>query len=218
MTPSWRRTVAARWRSEGGATCRRRTSHCATRPTGRSSPWTGCRPLTRSPRRRSSPASRYARAGSAFHDAHALELHSSGSETRMANPFSTVPTAYRVHTPGGWWCANCAWDAFGVCAALRTDDRIETSCPDCAAPLAVDVRSERPDDASLLFHCLVPAAMWWRTSPYLKHDESLPVERARGPLARRAPARRDHPGNEAEPARARLVGRPAVAALAAAHA
>ena len=48
----------------------------------------------------------------------------------MANPFSAVPTAYRVLARDRWWYANCAWDAFGVCAALHADGRIETSCAD----------------------------------------------------------------------------------------
>ena len=79
----------------------------------------------------------------------------------MANPFSAVPTAYRVQAGGRWWYANCAWDAFGICAALHSDGRIEASCPDCGEPVSVDVRDTRPDDESLLFHCLVPAAQWW---------------------------------------------------------
>ena len=68
---------------------------------------------------------------------------------------------YRVQADGRWWYANCAWDAFGICAALHVDGRIETSCPDCGEPITVEVRDERPDDDSLLFHCLVPAARWW---------------------------------------------------------
>ncbi len=79
----------------------------------------------------------------------------------MANPFSAAPTAYRVRAAGRWWYANCAWDAFGICAALQTDGRIEASCPDCLDPISVDVRQQRPDDTSLVFHCLVPAARWW---------------------------------------------------------
>jgi hypothetical protein len=96
-----------------------------------------------------------------LHDAHALVLNEAGTELRMANPFSAVPTAHRVHAAGRWWYANCAWDAFGVCAALHADGRIETSCADCGEPIAVVVRDRRPDDESLLFHCLVPAARWW---------------------------------------------------------
>jgi len=96
-----------------------------------------------------------------LHDAHALVLNPATTELRMANPFSAVPTAHRVHARGRWWYANCAWDAFGICAAFHIDGRIETSCADCGEPLAVEVQDERPDDDSLLFHCLVPAARWW---------------------------------------------------------
>jgi alkylmercury lyase-like protein len=96
-----------------------------------------------------------------LHEAHALVLESATDELRMLNPFSVVPTAYRVHARDRWWYANCAWDAFGVCAALGADGRIETSCPDCDEPIAVDVRGERPDDETLVFHCLVPAERWW---------------------------------------------------------
>lgn|SRR5437763_2164098 len=96
-----------------------------------------------------------------LHEAHALVLEAGADELRMANPFSAVPSAYRVTAGGGSWYANCAWDAFGICAALHSDGRIETSCPDCGDPIHVEVRDERPDDESLLFHCLVPAAAWW---------------------------------------------------------
>ncbi len=96
-----------------------------------------------------------------LHDAHALVLDPSSGEVRMANPFSAVPTPYRVEAAGRSWYGNCAWDALGICAALHVDGRVETSCPDCGEPIAVEVRGEKPDDESLLFHCLVPAAHWW---------------------------------------------------------
>ncbi|MGY1693924.1 organomercurial lyase [Geodermatophilus sp. SYSU D00814] len=96
-----------------------------------------------------------------LHEEHAIVLDAGGTRIRMANPFSAVPTAYRVRAGGRWWYANCAWDAFGICAALHTDGRIETSCPDCGDPLTIAVEDERPDDPSLLFHCLVPARRWW---------------------------------------------------------
>lgn len=95
-----------------------------------------------------------------LHDAHALVLDGDGA-IRMANPFSAVPTPYRVEAAGRSWYANCAWDAFGICAALHVDGRIDATCPDCGEPIAVEVRDERPDDESLVFHCLVPAAQWW---------------------------------------------------------
>jgi hypothetical protein len=95
-----------------------------------------------------------------LHTAHALVLDADGS-IRMANPFSAVPTPHRVLAGARWWYANCAWDAFGVCAALQVDGRIESSCPDCGEPLVVEVRDGRPDRDDPLFHCLVPAHAWW---------------------------------------------------------
>ena len=96
-----------------------------------------------------------------LHDDHALVLNPVTAELRMANPFSAVETPFRVQAGGRSWYGNCAWDAFGICAALHIDGRIDTACPDCGAAVTVNVRDEQPDDESLLFHCLVPAAHWW---------------------------------------------------------
>ena len=96
-----------------------------------------------------------------LHVQHALVLDPGTGGIRMANPFSAVPTPFRVRAAGRWWYANCAWDAFGICAALHEDGQILASCPDCAQALRIAVRDRRPDDPSLRFHCLVPAARWW---------------------------------------------------------
>ncbi|MEP6660027.1 MAG: organomercurial lyase [Acidimicrobiales bacterium] len=96
-----------------------------------------------------------------LHDAHAIVLHPGTSELRMANPFSAVASAFRVHAGGRSWYANCAWDAFGICAALHVDGRIETVCADCDEAIECEIRAARPSDESLLFHCLVPASAWW---------------------------------------------------------
>jgi hypothetical protein len=95
-----------------------------------------------------------------LHDAHALVL-TPGGEIRMAHPFAAAPTAYRVQAANRWWYANCAWDAFGICAALRVDGRIETSCPHCGAVITLAIRDEQPSDETLLCHFLIPAAGWW---------------------------------------------------------
>jgi hypothetical protein len=96
-----------------------------------------------------------------LHGAHALVLNPATAEIRMANPFSAVPTPYRVQADGRWWFANCAWDAFGICGALHVHGRIETSCPDCRELITFEVNDERADDESLVFHCLLPARRWW---------------------------------------------------------
>jgi hypothetical protein len=97
----------------------------------------------------------------ALHAAHALVLNPATDEIRMMNPFSAVPTSYRVQANGRWWYGNCAWDAFGILGALHVDGRVESSCPDCGEPYAVDVVDGQADAADLVFHCLVPAAHWW---------------------------------------------------------
>jgi len=96
-----------------------------------------------------------------LHDAHALVLDSAG-EIRMANPFSALATPFRVEAAGTSWYANCAWDAFGIGAALHVDSVIHTDCADCHDPVRVQVRDGRPDDEDLLFHVLVPAVSWWQ--------------------------------------------------------
>lgn len=96
-----------------------------------------------------------------LHDARALVLDPATGAIRMAHPFSAVPTDHRVHARDRWWYANCAWDAFGICAALHADGRIETACHDCGDRLVVEVRDQQPSDPGLSFHCLVPAAHWW---------------------------------------------------------
>jgi Alkylmercury lyase len=95
-----------------------------------------------------------------LHDAHALVLDETG-ELRMVNPFAARPTDFLVDAGGRSWYANCAWDAFGIGAALHVDSEFDSHCPDCEEPLHVHVRDGRPDDTSLVFHVLVPAARWW---------------------------------------------------------
>ncbi len=94
-----------------------------------------------------------------LHDAHALVLDGDG-EIRMANPFSAVPTPYRVTAAGGSWYANCAWDAFGIPAALHADGHVSSVCGDCGDPIEIDLHDgPTPDDS--VFHVVVPAARWW---------------------------------------------------------
>lgn len=96
-----------------------------------------------------------------LHAGHALVLDQATLELRMVNPFSAVPSNYRVEAAGRTWYANCAWDAFGILGALHVDGRIETSCPDCGEPMRIAVAGGRPAQTDLWFHCLVPAARWW---------------------------------------------------------
>lgn len=101
-----------------------------------------------------------------LHDAHALVLDDDQTELRMVNPFAAKPTSFRVQAAGRSWFANCAWDAFGIGAALHVDSQIDTTCPDCGDPIHVTVDGGRPDPTNLVFHVLVPAAEWWNDIGY----------------------------------------------------
>jgi hypothetical protein len=100
-----------------------------------------------------------------LHDAHALVLDEHGA-IRMLNPFSAVPTAFRVVADGRSWFANCGWDAFGIGAALGLDTVIETECADCHEPLSITVQDRHPSPGDPIWHVLVPAREWWRDIGY----------------------------------------------------
>ena len=80
---------------------------------------------------------------------------------RMAPPFSGVPTQHRVRVNDIEYFANCAWDAFGVPAALGVDGHVSSTCPDCGDRLEVDVRAGVPTRDDLVAHFLLPASRWW---------------------------------------------------------
>ena len=53
-----------------------------------------------------------------------------------------------------WW-GNCAWDAFGIVAALGLDHATVT-----AQGITLDLDGDEID-GDAVFHVLVPAAHWW---------------------------------------------------------
>ena len=82
-------------------------------------------------------------------------------DIRMANPFSAVPTPFRVETARGAYWGNCIWDALGIPAALACDARITTTCPDCGEPLTVSIQNDALAQATGVVHFAIPAARWW---------------------------------------------------------
>src|SRR2546430_9449898 len=79
-----------------------------------------------------------------LHEAHALVLEPDRAEIRMANPFSAVPTPHRVEAGGRSWYGNCAWDAFGIPAALHFDGRVPSTSSDCVVPIVMAIRGVWP--------------------------------------------------------------------------
>ncbi len=99
-------------------------------------------------------------------EAHQLVLQPESREVLMANPFSVVPTAFKVTCGTRSWWANCIWDALGVSAMIGQDGVVETSCPDCGEALRLEIKASRLQPAEGLVHFSVPAARWWEDIIY----------------------------------------------------
>jgi Alkylmercury lyase len=95
-------------------------------------------------------------------DAHALVLQPGTTSIWMAAPFSAIPTPFDVSVGDRRYFANCVWDALGIPACLQADARIDSSCPDCAEPLRLEVRDGAlREPAGGVLHFAIPAARWW---------------------------------------------------------
>lgn len=91
---------------------------------------------------------------------------SDDSRIRMAPPFSGIETQHLVKIAGKSYYANCAWDAFGVAAALHQEADIISKCPDCGESLGYQIRDNQPLDQESVVHFAVPAAKWWKDIIY----------------------------------------------------
>jgi hypothetical protein len=83
------------------------------------------------------------------------------SRLRMANPFSAVPTAFKVSARGGSYHGNCVWDSLGIVSLLGGEGAVETSCPDCSEPLHLRVSGGKLVESEGVVHFSVPARRWW---------------------------------------------------------
>lgn len=83
------------------------------------------------------------------------------SQIRMAPPFSGIPTAFQVEVERKSYYANCAWDAFGVAAALHADAAILASDGFTGEPIQLALKDGKPVPAQAVAHFAVPAARWW---------------------------------------------------------
>ena len=73
----------------------------------------------------------------------------------MAHPFAAHDDGARVEAGERTWRGSCAWDAFGIVAALRLREATVT-----AQDLTLRVHDDRVE-GDAVFHVLVPAAHWW---------------------------------------------------------
>ena len=89
-----------------------------------------------------------------------------GESIRMAPPFSGIPTQHQVRANGQEYYANCAWDSFGIPAALHADAEVMSRCGHSGQPLHLRLDSNGPPPSRWLFHVAVPAVHWWRDIVY----------------------------------------------------
>jgi hypothetical protein len=91
----------------------------------------------------------------ALADQHVVVLDEAG-QVAMAHPFAAHRRGARVDADWRTWWGNCAWDAFGIVAALGLDQALVTD----ATGATVAFRGGSPADEGL-FHVAVPAREWW---------------------------------------------------------
>jgi hypothetical protein len=93
-------------------------------------------------------------------DAHVIVVRQGTVEILWAPPFSVVPTPFRSTAGSRSWHAPCAWDAFGIPAALSQDAAIEARCAWSDELIACGVEGGRAYGGGVV-HVLVPAAHFW---------------------------------------------------------
>lgn len=96
-----------------------------------------------------------------LHQRHAIFLDPVTGIVHMANPYSTVPTRYRVLANGHAYWANCAWDAFGIPAMLDNDAQIHTRCADNEQSIIITIRGGQFEPTTSVVHFALPFARWY---------------------------------------------------------
>jgi len=92
---------------------------------------------------------------------HAFFLEPGTLSIRIANPFSAVPTSFRVHAQGRSYWANCAWDALGIPAALHCDAIVEATYAGSEQPVTLTIRDGQVETVDAVAHFLVPFDRWY---------------------------------------------------------
>jgi Alkylmercury lyase len=94
-----------------------------------------------------------------LHDKHAIVLTGAGDSIRMAHPFSAWPMGFVVRERDRFWWGGCAWDSFGIMAALGRSLEVTTTCPGCGATLRYSAPPHAPPE--LVVRIPRPAREWW---------------------------------------------------------
>ena len=96
-----------------------------------------------------------------LHNRHAFFLDVDNLSIRMANPFSGIPTDFKVTANGKTYFANCAWDMLGIPAALHSDAIIEAKFTESNEEVKLEVKDGKVTNGELLVHFPLPFARWY---------------------------------------------------------
>ncbi len=98
-----------------------------------------------------------------LHNRHAVFLDFDKMAIRMANPFSGIPTDYKVHVNGKTYFANCAWDMLGIPAALHCDAIIDAVCTESNESVEIQIQDGnlRFTNYDLRIHFPLPFSQWY---------------------------------------------------------
>ena len=110
------------------------------------------------------PAAEVASSFGRLADARVMILRPGTTEILSFNPFAAGPTDFRVRSAGREWSALCAWDAFGVAAAVKDDGVVLGRCADvCGVPLEVRLAGDAVGSLDgVVMQFGLPAREWWK--------------------------------------------------------
>ncbi len=97
---------------------------------------------------------------------HVFVLQPDDPFIRMAMPFSAIQTDYGVYTGSTRYFGNCAWDAFGIVAALGIDAVVSCVCSDCKHVADFRIARGVLERNDGIVHYAVPASRWWDNIVY----------------------------------------------------
>ena len=102
-----------------------------------------------------------------LHAAHAFFLDPGTDTIRLLNPFSNVPTPFRVEIGEKSYYANCAWDMLAIPAMLGQDALIHAHLEVAEAIIELPVRDGAPrPDRDHLINYSVPSRDWYEDLVY----------------------------------------------------
>ena len=96
-----------------------------------------------------------------LHESHFFFLEPGASRIRMANPFSAVPTKFKVHIGLQSYWANCAWDMLGIPAAIQQDALIEAVFEETQEVVTMRVGDGQVQHSGGVVHFPLPVRQWY---------------------------------------------------------